>query len=73
MKCSPHTAGVPPDLGPFFQADCSVCQAKLAAGKVTGLEPRPKNTSRQRIRATMAHGFGMQGDKRMPFSKRGDY
>lgn len=60
-------------MPPFFEPSCYVCQAKLAAGKVTGLEGPAKNTSRKRIRATMAMGFGMQGDRRMPFSKRGDY
>jgi len=36
--CSPHTNGVSHGAPPFFYDWCHRCQAKLAAGKVTGTE-----------------------------------
>ncbi len=40
-KCDPHWRGVSPEMPPFFDPDCIVCQEKLVAGKVTGDEPMP--------------------------------
>ena len=71
QRCSPHTQGVPPDMGPFFDPGCYVCLEKKAAGKVTGNEPHPATTRVKRMKATMAHGFGMQPDRRSPFARRG--
>jgi hypothetical protein len=52
--CAPHKAGVVPGHPPFFAAGCPKCEEKLAAGKVTGDEPHPRDVvmkySRQRRR-----------------------
>jgi hypothetical protein len=40
-RCSPHVYGRPYDMLDFYEPRCVVCQAKKAAGRATGLEPRP--------------------------------
>lgn len=63
-RCSPHINGVPPEMKPFFVADCRVCQEKLAAGKVTGLEPLPFTDFRRRqSHAISAHIFRARHEK----------
>ena len=44
--CTAHFTGVPIGMGPFFEPSCTRCQAKLAAGKVTGKEPTPAEASK---------------------------
>lgn len=39
--CTPHRVGVPVDARPFFVPGCPVCEAKKAAGDVTGNEAPP--------------------------------
>lgn len=36
--CAPHDRGVRPEYPPFFYEGCPACEAKKAAGKVTGEE-----------------------------------
>lgn len=41
-KCRIHyQSGVTPDMAPFFVPGCVTCEAKVAAGKLTGNEPPP--------------------------------
>lgn len=47
--CEAHAHGVPIGSPPFFYPGCDMCQHKLAAGVVTGLEG-PLPTLRQRLR-----------------------
>lgn len=55
--CWQHTHGVEPGQAPTFEPSCTTCQALLAAGKRTGLEPRPGEKVKARRRVRMSAGM----------------
>lgn len=52
--CSPHTHGVPQGMKAFFVPGCITCEAKKAAGTVTGNEPLPFADFRKRNSSNIA-------------------
>ena len=62
--CSPHAAGVPLGMPPFYDPECPKCRQKLADGKLTGTEPHPSTVSMpyaRRLRRGWALGLSTQG------------
>lgn len=46
-RCSPHRRGVLPGMPPFYQPGCIACEAKKAAGVITGNEPLPPRRGKE--------------------------
>jgi hypothetical protein len=75
QRCSPHTTGVPLGTPAFYITGCPACEAKKAAGTVTGDEGPPPDRHLQtgnalnraafaRGRVTKAMGYnGWRGER----------
>ena len=48
--CPQHIRGVGPNTPPFYNAGCRVCEAKKAAGVVTGNEPKLEGLRKKKWR-----------------------
>lgn len=53
--CRMHSSGVPPGYPPFFVPGCLTCEARKAAGKVTGNEPLPSTATQTVQRMNGGH------------------